>query len=265
MASATPVYEERRMSVGRVFQRAFSTIAHNPLVVLGLALVLGGVPSALVSYATRSFTGPNAALLANGGQTRFWSVILFSWVVSVVISAIVQGALTRATVAENEGHRATFAECVAAGLRVFLPLIAIGLIFGFAMGFGFMLLLIPGIFVMIVWSVAAPAEVVEREGVMMALGRSAELTKGSRWRILGLFLVLLVIYILVFVLLGLVGLSTFRAATASTEFGLANLIASVVSAMIANVLWGTIQPSLYIELRELKDGGSVESLEAVFA
>lgn len=265
MATAAPVFEDRRMSIGRVFQRAFSTIAHNPVVVLGLALVLGGLPSALVSYLTRSFTGPNAAVLANGGQTRFWSVILFSWVVAVVIAAIVQGALTRATVAENEGRRASFADCIAAGLRVLLPLIAIGLIFGFAMGLGFVLLVIPGIFVMIIWSVAAPAEVVEREGIMMALSRSAELTKGSRWRILGLFLVLLVIYILVFIMLGFVGLSSFRAGAATGEFGLVNLIASVVSAMVMNLLWGTIQPSLYIELRQAKEGSSVESLEAVFA
>jgi hypothetical protein len=100
---------------------------------------------------------------------------------------------------------------------------------------------------------------------MMALSRSTELTKGSRWRILGLFLVLLVIYILVFTVLGFVGLSSFRAGAAPSDFGLANLIASVVSAMIMNMLWGTIQPSLYIELRQAKEGSSVESLEAVFA
>lgn len=265
MATAAPVFEERRMSIGRVFQRAFATIAHNPLVVVGLALVLGGLPSALVSYLTRSFTGPNAAALANGGQTRFWSVMLFSWVIAVIIGAIVQGALTRATVAENEGRRASFVDCLAAGVRVLLPLIAIGLIFGFAMGFGFVLLIIPGIFVMIIWSVAAPAEVVERDGVMMALSRSTELTKGFRWKILGLFLVLLVIYLFVFTLLGLVGLSSLRTGAAAGEFGLANLIASVVSAMVMNLLWGTIQPSLYIELRQAKEGSSLESLETVFA
>jgi hypothetical protein len=35
--------------------------------------------------------------------------------------------------------------------------------------------------------------------------------------------------------------------------------------MVLNLLWGTIQPSLYIELRQAKEGGSIDSLEEVFA
>jgi hypothetical protein len=34
---------------------------------------------------------------------------------------------------------------------------------------------------------------------------------------------------------------------------------------IFNVLWGTIQPSLYVELRQAKEGESSESLAQVFA
>ena len=48
MATAVPVFEDRRMSVGRVFQRAFSAIASNPLVILGLALVVGALPGLLM-------------------------------------------------------------------------------------------------------------------------------------------------------------------------------------------------------------------------
>jgi hypothetical protein len=264
MATAVPVFEERRVSIGRVFQRAFSTIAHNPLVVLGLALVLGALPSALFSYVTRSMAGPNAVRLANGDMTKLWGAMFFSWIVGVVISAIVQAALTRAIVAENEGHRATFGDCIAAGLRVFLPLIVVGLIYGVAIGLGFILLVVPGILLMVMWSVAAPSVVVERDGILQSFSRSMELTKGHRWKILGLFLVLLVIYILAFWLLGIVGLSTYGAANFG-EFGVVNAVASIVTAMIFNLIWGTIQPALYIELRQAKEGDSMENLEQVFA
>ena len=86
-------------------------------------------------------------------------------------------------------------------------------------------------------------------------GRSAELTKGSRWKILGLFLVLLVIYWLLTAILGLIGLDTYGAASAETAFTVTNLLGSVVAGTVFNALWGTIQPSLYVELRQAKEGG----------
>jgi len=263
MATAAPAYDEPHMSIGRVFQRAFSTIGHNIVVVLGIAVVIGAVPSVLINYVMRSITGGNPATVATN-PSAFWGAAAVGWVVAVVIGAIVQGALTRATVSDNEGHRATFGECIAAAVRVLLPLIAIGLIFGIAVGFGFVLLIIPGVILMVMWSVAGPAVVVERDGVMRAFSRSSELTKGSRWKIFGLFLVLLVIYIVIFALLAVVGLRMVSAG-ATEPFGLANMIGNAISAVVLNLLWGTIQPSLYLELRQAKEGGSLENLEQVFA
>jgi hypothetical protein len=43
------------------------------------------------------------------------------------------------------------------------------------------------------WMVALPACVVEGLGPIKSLGRSANLTKGHRWKILGIFLVLNVV------------------------------------------------------------------------
>jgi len=264
MATVAPAYEERRMSIGRVFQRAFSTIGHNPLVVLSIAVLVGAVPSVLMSYVTRSINGGNPAALATTNMRAFWGATMFSWVIAVVIGAVVQAALTRATVAENEGHRATFAECIAAAVRVLLPLIGLGFLFGLAIMLGTILFIIPGIIVMIMWSVAGPALVVEREGVMSAFSRSGELTRGLRWKIFGLFLVLLVIYLVLFMLLGIFGLRAMGSA-ANEPFGVASLVANAVSAIVLNLLWGTIQPSLYIELRQAKEGGSLQNLEEVFA
>ena len=51
---------------------------------------------------------------ASNAWAAFWGATAFAWIIAVVIGAIVQGALTRATVADNEGHRATFGECIAA-------------------------------------------------------------------------------------------------------------------------------------------------------
>jgi hypothetical protein len=50
-----------------------------------------------------------------------------------------------------------------------------------------MLLIVPGLILMVIWSVAVPAKVVEKIGVFDAFTRSRDLTRGRRWPIFGLF------------------------------------------------------------------------------
>jgi hypothetical protein len=266
MASTVHSLEERRMSVGRVFQRAFGTIAHNPLVVLGLALLIGAIPGLMVTmlFATFVFRGADAA--ASAATLAALSVAgLVSFMVSLVISALVQGALTRATIAENEGSKATFGESLSAGLRVILPLIGAGLIFAIGVAVGMIFLIVPGVILMLMWAVAAPAVVVERDGVFAALRRSRALTKGARWKILGVFLVLAVLYFLLVTVLGVVGLEAYGMGDASNGVAVSNMLGSIVLGTMFNVLWGTVQPSLYVELRHWKEGDDVDALRNVFA
>lgn len=103
----------------------------------------------------------------------------------------------------------------------------------------------------------------ERRGIFAAFSRSSELTKGARWKIFGLSLVLLVIYWLLSIVVGMVGLGMYRPANPA-GFTIANIIGSIVVGTVFNMLWGTIQPSLYVELRQAKEGDSMENLEQVF-
>src|SRR5689334_2931759 len=41
---------DRQMAVGRVFERAFGAVRTNPVVILGLALVIGAIPNLLMTY-----------------------------------------------------------------------------------------------------------------------------------------------------------------------------------------------------------------------
>jgi hypothetical protein len=191
--------------------------------------------------------------------------VFISSIMGLVISAIVQGALTRATVAESEGQIASFGECLSVGLRFFLPLIGVGIIVGLGVVLGMILLIVPGIILLLMWAVAAPAVVVERDGVFKALSRSSELTKGARWKILGLFLLLGVLYWLLSLVFGLVGLKAYGDPSVSTGLSVGNLLGSIVLGTIFNAFWGTVQPSLYVELRRWKEGDNVEALAKVFA
>jgi hypothetical protein len=264
MATVAPVYEERRMSITRVFQRAFQAISLNPVVILGLALVVGAVPSLLMTaLISRSGIGSQASI-----QISFGAIIgagFLSGVVGLVVSALVQGAITRATVTAIEGRRATFGESLSTALRVLLPLIGLSILLAIGIMIGFVLLIVPGIILLLMWAVAVPSLVIERGGVFAAFARSAELTRGAKWRILGLFLLLAVAYWLLSLVARIVGLGLYSPTAASNGFTIANIIGGVVVGTLFNMIWGTVQPSLYIELRQWKEGGSIENLEQIFA
>lgn len=266
MATAAPVYDDQNVSIGRVFQRALSAVQLNPLVIVGLALVVGAVPGLIMTYLlVQSGLGAPSALQSGFSFGRIMGASFFSGIISMVIAAFVQGAMTRATVAANEGQRASLVESFSTALRVLLPLIGLSLLMGIALMFGFVLLIVPGVILLLMWAVAVPVLVVERTGVIAAFGRSAELTKGVRLKILGLFLVLAVAYWLLSIVFGFVGLKMYSPATSVYGITIGNLLGSVIIGTIFNVLWGTIQPSLYVELRQAKEGSSAQHLAEVFA
>jgi hypothetical protein len=253
------------MLIGRVFERAFDTIRHNPVVTLGIALVLGTLPNLLLTYAGAALRILQPRLPGSAFTMAVWEGMLFSIVTGMAISAIVEGALIRATVAENDGRRSTFGECMTTGLQVFLPLIAIGVVSSLGVMVGIILLIVPGIIFALMWSVATPSFVVERDGVFASLRRSAELTKGSRWKILGLFLIVGVVYWAISLLIGFAGIAVYNPSSVNAGLTIANVIASLVVLTVFNAIWGTVQASLYIELREQKEGTSLGNLEQVFA
>ena len=267
MASVAGQAVGRRVSTGRVFERAFATIKHNPAVTLGLALIVGAIPGVLSNYLMTLVRGD---LLTSDGTFNtnfirgFWGFTVVSWVFALIISALVQAVLTRATVAQSEGRKASFGECLSAAGAVLLPLIGLGLMIGIGVMIGFMLIFVPGIILYIVWSVASPALIEERRGVFGSLSRSAHLTKGERWKIFGLLLILFILYYMLAAVFGIAGFSTGAFQGGAMSLPVFYLVMMTVLGTLMNLVWGTVQASLYVELRNAKDGPAVDQLEDVF-
>lgn len=266
MASAVPVAGEG-MSVSRVFSRTVAVISGNPATVLGIAFVFGALPSVLLSW----FLQGLRVGMASDADSRlgYYAILLASMVIGVILSALVQGALVRTTLAHDEGRRATFAESASTGLQCALPLVGLAILMAIAVGIGWILLIVPGVILYIMWAVASPALVAERTGVFGAFGRSRELTKGARWKV---FAVELVIVIVWWLISGIVGVMIFRliGIEGMQQFGqrglpLGWLIGNAVLSTLINAIWSTVQTSLYVELRNWKGGHSEEALQEIFA
>jgi hypothetical protein len=245
--SSTP----ERLSLGRVVRGTFASLGANAQVFLPLAFVLGGAPTALASLG--SFTAP--------ATEPFSSPIgAVGFVVSIVASLVLQGAIVSGVHAHLSGARPTGRELLSLGLRRALPLFGLALLSGLAIGFGMLLLIVPGLILASIWSVAVPALIIENKGVGEALERSSHLTRGVRGQIILLMLLYTAALLLVFGVLILISTAIMSIAS--------NTMGEVVYGIIAGTavsLWSPIGSTvLYHELLALK-GEVAGKIDEVFA
>ena len=83
------------------------------------------------------------------------------------------------------GRRASFGEALSTGLGSIGPLFVIGVVYTIGVGFGFLLLLVPGLMLLTAAGRGRAVGVIENTPIMASFSRSSALTKGHRWPIFG--------------------------------------------------------------------------------
>lgn len=244
----------RSLDVGRVLQRTFASISQNWAVFLGGAVVLVGLPGLVSAW------GQNSAL--SGDPMSALGASFFGGVFTLIGTYILQGMVVHATVSGFNGRRIDFGEALGTGAQFFLPLLGLAILSTIAITLGYLLLIVPGVILTVLWLVAAPALVVERKGIFASLQRSRDLTRGSRWPIFGV----VVIYIVVWVLIGAVvgGLTLATGGGVGAGSGVVNLIVTPLTNIFSGVLAAAGVAAVYYELRTVKEGVGAEQLAAVF-
>lgn len=276
--ATTPAAAYRQVEIGRIISRGFAVIGRAPGTMFGIALLFGAVPQAIISLVNQVLRTQAMSGLRTGADPDAFRgmivVTIATSLLSLVFTILAQGALVRATITAAEGKPARFGESASTGFMRLLPLLVLSIIVVVACTFGLLLLIVPGVMLYVVWSVATPALVAERIGIFAALGRSARLTKGARWTIFGLQCIILVFYMIVSSIIGAVmvatiGLNGMASFQTNTSVANGNLVLFVIlTALVSTitlVVWGAIQTSLYIELRTWKDGPAAERLADIFA
>jgi hypothetical protein len=253
---------DETFEMGRVVARTFGAIGRNWVSFFTLA-VFTVVPQLILS----AYLGVGVVArgkpvdLSNLGH--FWAMMGIVYLAALVLNSVLQAALVHGTVSDLNGKKASFGDCLQTGLRTCFPVIGLSIVFGIALMFGFILLLVPGVLMFLAWAVIVPVLVVEKTGVFGAFGRSSELTKGHRWAILGLAVVLWLISIV----LGLAILPFQSALVLPGEGVLAMaplLVINGAVSVITTTLAAAGTASVYYELRSIKEGIGPEQLAAVF-
>ncbi|HEY5070556.1 MAG TPA: hypothetical protein VII63_00850 [Caulobacteraceae bacterium] len=258
-----------RLDMGRVVARTFGSIGRNLATFALLAVVLTGIPTFALTWlqiGLNPATAGAAPRTAPAFAAGYVGLIIIGGLVSWILSSLLQAAVIHGVIAEADGRKASFGDCLATGLRFALPVAGVSLLFGIGVTLATLLLIVPGMILMTVWMVAVPAVVVERTGVFGALSRSGDLTRGSRWSIFGLVFVFFVVSGLVqLTVLGVTGgLAIASQAVGGQLVALPRVFGTALVGTITSIISVVGVASIYFELRANKEGVGPQNLAAVF-
>lgn len=252
--------EDRSFSVGRVFSRGFGVMGHNLFLVFGSAFLLLGLPLTLLNQATLQ---QRMLWMSKDPLTGLLAGVLVTLPIALVLRALVQACLVRATVADGVGRRAGLGECLGLALRRFVPLFCVSVLFALGDVVALALMIVPGLLFAVTYAVVVPVVVEERVGIFEAFGRASDLTRGARWKILGLWLLVFILAWFWQTLGRAVAIATlgWQSQTASS---LPGTLSEIAVTTIAAGFVGAMMTGLYVELRNWKDGPAPQRLNEIF-
>ena len=245
----------RPLTVGEILDTSFALYRRHFGALATVALVCTGVPLVL-----RLFLEAGGGVLTN--------LALFAlYLVSLVVLSLVATGATVFIVSESYlGRPISAREALSRATPYLGRILLSSLLVVFVVGLGFLLLVIPGIILGVGLALAIPAVVLEpRMSASAALSRSWELTRGSRWRIFGLGLTLLVLlYVPVVAITGLFALILPKASGSGFGPGsLSSIVALSVSGLVQMLIYPLFYCVLtvtYYDLRVRKEGFDLELL-----
>jgi hypothetical protein len=222
-------------------------------------MAIGYAPIALASGLTLLAAMHPAAVRApenEGAVIATGVVAVIAFIVAVIALFLAPAAINFGVTQEIAGRRSSFGQCVGAALRRALPVFAASLIIGIYFWLAVLLLIIPGIIVFCMYAVAIPACMAERIGPLKSMSRSAFLTKGNRWRVLG---ILAMLYIIGGIFEQMVA-STLALAVGPLSSVIISFPVDVAVAAFSAVVVGV----LYYQLRVAREGVDIEHIAKVF-
>ncbi|MBW8812072.1 MAG: hypothetical protein JF588_01490 [Caulobacterales bacterium] len=266
--TADVMAERGRLDIGRVISETLQVLRRNIVTFSILGLLLAGLPMGIITFIQARTMGG----LATGKfsfSSGYFGAIGIGGLTAMITNAILQGALIYATVQDLNGRKASVGDSLATGLRNFLPLLGVTILFAVAFVLSSLLLIFPAIMLACAWCVVAPSVVADRTGVFGAFGRSAELTRGSRWPIFGLFVLLAVFFIVLGTVFNVLsGVSMMAANPAAIVAQMTSplfVIMGVIRQTIGAMIGSTLVAVLYVELRRAREGAGPQWLADIFS
>jgi hypothetical protein len=219
------------IDVGGIIRRTFQIYVDQASVLM---------PAAAVVFVISGILG--VLLIAASKGLGFVALVI-----TLVATTLFTGMVVELVADVQDGRRdASAGQLLRAVTPVLGQLILVGIVAGICILIGFVLIIIPGLILATLWSVAAPVVVLERPGGLGALGRSRELVRGNAWNVFAVILLLVI-------LVGIVG-SGIEVAADAAGSGV-GLVVRVIVGILTAPISALAAAVLYFELRKAHGGG----------
>jgi MFS family permease len=193
---------KRELTLGEVISKTFDLYRRDftkYFVLFAIVGVIIGVVTALVqSYFVLPTLPPNPTPdQVFSWLTRFFGALIplvtSVFAVTVVFFPVAQGSAIKLSSEKVEKGQADLRASITFAGSKLLWIWALSIVVGFIVIVGFIALVVPGIMLAIMFSLAFPVLLIEDKGVLESMGRSRELV-GNRWlKTLGTYIVLAII------------------------------------------------------------------------
>src|SRR5215218_7671321 len=240
----------RPLGIGEILSTAFQLYRRHWRTLLAIAAVVV-VPLTLLQYLLGDW------VRSRGEVTSLEEVSTATWAVGaaglagVLMYLVLTGAITRAVAAEVAGEDPSVEQSYRFGFHRLGSVLAVSVLVGLATIAGFILFIIPGIYIGVRLAVSVEALVVEGRRGSQAMGGSWALVGGHWWHAFGALVV-------AGLLTGLVN------AVITTPFNNTGWFVQAIAAAIATVItlpYGVlVGVLLYLDLRARKENLTLERL-----
>jgi hypothetical protein len=265
--SQTDYLAADRFRIGVVISKSARVFFRRPLTyafwtwgpTLAASMLAGTVAAILGPYVEAS--GPH---YPGGPQTSVEILVPFLPLLSLVLLAVIVSASCSVTLQiawqDLRGYPVRLGTAIGEGFSRILPLTGVTFLAGGLTLLGVGVYLIPGMFLASMWAVAGPVCAFERLGPIRSMGRSRRMTKGFRWRMLGLMAALMVLNFCVASL----GLALERYVSIQGVFFVAPVLVWVLIQLAMIPFFCVSSAVAYHELRIAREGVDIENLASVF-
>jgi hypothetical protein len=229
----------------------FAILAFMPLVITSLIMV--SVFGAVALTGNFNFDAGNDV-----GGPEVWNVVAIGGLLFTVTTAISTAMVTTAVHDARLGQPPRLDFYIVTALRNLIPVLLCSLITSILIYGGLIALVLPGIWFLAVFFIVVPAIILDGAG-FASLGRSARLTQGYRWSIVGYILLLGVCMAVMNALTGwiLTPLLDFLG-----EF-LGAIVTAIITALTTSFFY--LGPALvHARLIEIKEGAKPKQVVGVF-